>query len=316
MTPPDSPNLPAVIIANLELPAIVACGVVWAKIALRWLRRQPVLPYQPRRPVPWRAFDVVLIASLYIFSQVVVLPVAYKCFDLSREAVLQAVKAAPLNVNNPMSRAHPLARVLAENPDVWMILLCVVSAVIVAPIAEELIFRLVVQGWLERVERRLRRRISFLRGILAGVAPVTTVAILFAAMHGREAGSRIEPSVLVFLLAVQCMANVLTVVLSVCWLRFAAGATLADFGIVPSKMLHDLRTAGVTFLAVTVPVLATNVAASELLPRGVVSDPIPIFFLAIALGILYYRTHRIVPSLALHMAFNAVGVFIAIAMAK
>ncbi len=84
----------------------------------------------------------------------------------------------------------------------------------------------------------------------------------------------------------------------------------------PSKIFHDVRTAGVTFLAVTAPVLAINVAASELLPKSVVSDPIPIFFLATALGILYYRTHRIVPSLALHMAFNAVGVFVAIATAR
>ena len=83
----------------------------------------------------------------------------------------------------------------------------------------------------------------------------------------------------------------------------------------PSKIFHDLRTAGLTFLAVTVPVLAINVDTNELLPKSVVADPIPIFFLAMALGILYYRTHRIVPSLALHMAFNAVGVFMAIVRA-
>lgn len=316
MHPSDSPNLPAVIIAILVPLVILACAVVWVKIAVRWLRQLPVLPYQPRRPVPWRVFDIVLIASLYVFSQGVVLHAAYKVFDFPREAVVQAVKATPVNVNNPMSRAHPLARVLAESPDVWTILLCVVTAVIVAPIAEELIFRLVLQGWLECVERRLRRRIPFLRGILAGVVPVTTVAVLFAAMHARPAEPRMGLPVLVFLLAVHLTANLLTVVLSVGWLRFAAGATLADFGVVPSKIFHDVRTAGVTFLAVTAPVLAINVAASELLPKSVVSDPIPIFFLATALGILYYRTHRIVPSLALHMAFNAVGVFVAIATAR
>ena len=122
--------------------------------------------------------------------------------------------------------------------------------------------------------------------------------------------------ILVFLLAVQYIANLLTVVLSVCWLKFAAGATLADFGVVPSKILQDLRIAAIAFLAVTAPVLAINVAASKLLPTSVAADPIPIFFLATALGVLYYRTHRIVPSVALHMAFNAVGVFVAIATAK
>ena len=316
MNPPDSPGLFDVIVTNLRLLAIVACGVVWVKIALRWLRRLPVLPYQPRRPVPWRAFDVVLIASMYVFLQVVVLNAAYKWFAVPREAVAEAAKAAPVNIDDPMSRAHPLTRALSEGRDTWTILLCTLLAVIVAPITEEFVFRLVLQGWLESLERRMRRRVPFLRGVFAGLMPIMMVAVLFAAMHGREAGSRIEPSVLVFLLAIQCMANLLTVVLSVCWLRLAAGATLADFGVVPSKIFHDLRTAGVTFLAVTVPVLAINVDMNELLPKSLVADPIPILFLAMALGMLYYRTHRIVPSLALHMAFNAVGVFTAIAQMK
>ena len=33
--------------------------------------------------------------------------------------------------------------------------------------------------------------------------------------------------------------------------------------------------------------------------------PIPLFFLALIFGVLYHRTHRIAPSLVLHMAFNA-----------
>ena len=33
-------------------------------------------------------------------------------------------------------------------------------------------------------------------------------------------------------------------------------------------------------------------------------------FLALVLGALYYRTHRIVPAIVLHMAFNATNLFI------
>ena len=63
-------------------------------------------------------------------------------------------------------------------------------------------------------------------------------------------------------------------------------------------------------------VYAVMIDVKELLPDIAVADPIPILFLAMALGILYYRTHRIVPSLVLHMAFNAAGVFMAIAASK
>ena len=37
-------------------------------------------------------------------------------------------------------------------------------------------------------------------------------------------------------------------------------------------------------------------------------DPIPLFFLALVFGALYHRTHRIAPSLVLHMAFNATSI--------
>ena len=37
-------------------------------------------------------------------------------------------------------------------------------------------------------------------------------------------------------------------------------------------------------------------------------DPIPLFFLALVLGTLYHRTHRIAPSLVLHIAFNATAI--------
>jgi hypothetical protein len=33
-------------------------------------------------------------------------------------------------------------------------------------------------------------------------------------------------------------------------------------------------------------------------------EPIPLFFLALVLGYLYYRTHRIVPSIVAHAVFN------------
>jgi membrane protease YdiL (CAAX protease family) len=315
MNPPP-PDLPQVIVVNLVLLTIVGCLAVWVTIITRWLRRLPVLPYEPRRRVPWKTVDIVLIASIYVFSQVVVFQVAYKWFGIPPKTLAPAAKVVPATPDDPISRAHPLTRALSESPDPWTILLCVASAVFIAPMTEELVFRLVLQGWLESVERRMRRRTRFLRQFLTGILPITAVSILFAAMHGRSGESRMELPLVVFLLSVYSMASLLTVVLSVCWLRFAAGATLVDFGIVPSKLTRDLRTGGLAFFAVAMPVLIFNVILNALLPKNIVADPIPIFFLAIVFGILYYRTHRIVPSLALHMAFNAVGVLAAIMQAK
>ena len=38
----------------LAILAVAACAAVWTAAAVRWRRGQPVLPYQPRRPVPWQ----------------------------------------------------------------------------------------------------------------------------------------------------------------------------------------------------------------------------------------------------------------------
>jgi membrane protease YdiL (CAAX protease family) len=310
MNPPASANLPETIVGTVALLAVVGCVVVWTKIAMRGARRLPVLPYQPRRRVPWRTFDVILLAATYILVPALVMRTAYWWFEFPRGALSETIKTAPLNAE------HPLSRVLLEGHNIWTVLLCVASAVIVAPITEELLFRLVLQGWLESLERRMRRRIPAMRQFLPGVMPVITVAVLFAAMHMRKSEPREELPIVVFGLSVFCVSGLVTVLGAVFWLRCAAGASLADLGIVPSKLAGDLRIGLVAFLAVTAPVYVVMIAVKVLLPEVAVADPIPIFFLAIALGILYYRTHCIIPSLTLHMAFNAVGVFMAIVSAK
>lgn len=301
-------------VVALAMLWLAACIIVWAIIAARRARRQPVLPYESRRQVPWGAIDIIVIVAMLIFTQAAVMSLGCKWMGIKPKDLSLAAEAVADKPDDPMSRAHPLAILLLKSHSPWVILLCVVSAVVVAPISEEFLFRLVLQGWLESLERRMRRRIPWLRRSVAGFLPVTTAAILFGAMHGRSAEPPTNLHILVFSLCVYCISSSWAVVASVFWLKFVAGATLADFGIVPCKLGRDLRTGGIAFLAVAMPVLISASILNYVMPKNVVVDPIPIFFLAIALGTLYYRTHRIIPSLALHMAFNAVGVFVALAM--
>jgi membrane protease YdiL (CAAX protease family) len=313
MPPPDSPDPSLVVVyaALFALLAILPCAAVWMAMAGRWDRRLPVLPYQPRRPVPWGAIDVMLLVSVFIITPPLVGQAAHRWFDLPMGD--NATKNAKADQTHG---AHPLARLLLESRDRWATLLGICVAVVVAPISEELVFRLVLQGWLESLERRMRRRIPALRRIMAGVLPVTTVALLFAAVHFRESESGRDLPNLIVSLGVACVASLVAVTFSVCWLRFAAGATLSDFGIVPSKLAGDIRLGLLAFLAITLPVYIVMFAAKTLLPENVVADPIPLALLAAALGVLYYRTHRIVPAVVLHSAFNAVSVIMALAVTK
>jgi membrane protease YdiL (CAAX protease family) len=290
--------------AVLLLMALAALAI-WAVVWLRWRNRRPVLPYEPRRIVPWRLGDVAMMALVYI-----VVPVL---LALALRAVI-ALPAAPAAgaVKTNLNSEHWLAQALLRSENPWVILLCIVAATAVAPIAEELLFRLLLQGWLESVERRVRRRVRFAPSWTTGILPVGVASLVFAALHIRVAAPQEDLSTLVFQIGVVAAASVLTVAVMIAWLRLAAGATLADFGIVPGKAAADLRLGFAAFLALTAPVYLVWIDAEYLLPANVVPDPFAIFALSLGLGTLYYRTHRILPCIVLHVCFNAAGVAMAL----
>ncbi len=268
-------------------------------------RGESILSYQPRRPVPWGIGDVILAMGTYVAMPACIVLL------MPRWRPMGAVVPLPVDEGG-IDAAHPLARVLTQSPSGWVILVCVLSAVVIAPVIEELLFRLLLQGWLESVERRLRRRIPRLRFATPGVMAVMTSSLLFAALHFRQPSLEVDMEMLFFQIFVGAVANLLTALLVLCWLRIAAGATLADFGVVPRKLAADVKLGMLAFLVITVPVYAVVIAMKNLLPDNVVADPIPLFLLAMVLGGLYCRTHRIVPAIVLHMAFNATGVILAL----
>jgi membrane protease YdiL (CAAX protease family) len=204
---------------------------------------------------------------------------------------------------------HDAVRVWREDPRVATKLVIVFTAAIVAPLVEEFLFRLLLQGWLEAIERRLRRRLPGLRRTLSGLFPIVTVAALFAAMHFRSGPSDHDAPVLIRVLIGNALASVVTVVMGVAWLWVRAGATLADLGIEPRRLGGDVALGLAAFVAIGPLVLLLKILLILRFSPGI-ADPISLFFFALALGTLYYRTHRIVPAITLHMALNSVGVLL------
>jgi membrane protease YdiL (CAAX protease family) len=286
----------------LTLLAIAACVATWAIVAARLRQRRPVLPYQPRRSVPWRLGDVALLVLVYLLLPNLL-------WQASQRWAPAPAASLPAEVAEEPQRdmKHPAELVLVESHNARAILTCVVLVVLIAPVTEELVFRLLLQGWLELLERRLRRRIRLVRRLGPGVAPVALTSLVFAALHMRGATPPRDVAQIAFAMTIQAVAGLATIAVALCWLRLAVGATAADLGVTPRGLAADVRLGLAAFLAATVPVLALNAAVKYMLPYAVV-DPIPLLLLAIVLGTLYYRTHRILPCIVLHMAFNAVAV--------
>ncbi|MBX3412315.1 MAG: CPBP family intramembrane metalloprotease [Pirellulales bacterium] len=114
---------------------------------------------------------------------------------------------------------HPMLELIEEKPTPFMLATLSFLIVIVAPLTEELIIRVFLQGWLERFSAQ---DVDEPRRLPVGLVPILISSVIFAALHAGHG-----------------------------------------------------------------------------------PDPVPIFILALSLGYLYSRTHRIWPGLALHMSLNA-----------
>lgn len=90
-----------------------------------------------------------------------------------------------------------------RSPGFWLLLLMILSAVVVAPLTEELLFRVVLQGWL--------------RQQLGGWQAVMLVAVLFAAIHGWRDALALLPLALTLGFLYECRGDYLTVVVTHAW---------------------------------------------------------------------------------------------------
>ncbi|MHC4398836.1 MAG: lysostaphin resistance A-like protein [Planctomycetota bacterium] len=303
---------------------LLASLVVWTVVAVRFLKKRPVLPYKPRRPVPWGGLDLLAVLAVWVGLPLLIMwlagaavdEAATRPADVEEDTVVErldpdSTPAGKSDDKETESVEHPVIVLLRADGSLGAWLLCGVAVVVVAPAFEEFLFRLLLQGWLEAQERRVRRRVPSLRRFLPGLVPVVLASLLFAGVHFRQAAPPVEPDVAKDSLLGLILMSVVALAFAVWLMRTRCRATATDFGLVLRKLPADVGLGLAAAAAVTAPIifLQSFLISSGLLP-DVAADPIPLFFLALVLGKLYYRTHRIGPSIVMHMAFNGVGLIL------
>jgi membrane protease YdiL (CAAX protease family) len=275
--------------------ALLASIAAWGWIAARFRCRRSLLPYTPRRPVPWQGLETLMLLGLYFAGMFAVQPILSHIVGISPH----------FDEHAAAETLHPIARLLQDRPGLGSVLLCFASVVVVAPLVEEFFFRVVLQGWLEAEERRWRRQFPLLRRGIRGLAPVGIVALLFAAMHSRTGGRPLDVAYLRGMIAVSGVMHLASLTLAVLLLRIGCRASWSDLGFCRRELRADALRGLVTFAAVAAPAYLVQIVAGQLLPDTISADPAGLTLFALAMGVLYFRTHRIVPSMALHMALNA-----------
>jgi membrane protease YdiL (CAAX protease family) len=171
---------------------------------------------------------------------------------------------------------HPLIEMFKGTPDTAFFVFLFVSAAVVAPLFEELIFRVVLQGFLEKA-------FGF-RGepheLLLGGAPGNAQEAASNAVDGQMALADSNPYASP--VALTMAANPLPL----------AGS---------HSQQPELR----GWLA-WLPI-AVSSAVFALLHYSHGPDWIPLLFLAAGMGYLYQRTHRLLPSLVVHASLNTLS---------
>lgn len=180
---------------------------------------------------------------------------------------------------------HPLMEMFKRTPDSNLFALLIVAAVIVAPVFEEFVFRVLLQGFLEKAVSFRGQPWELLVGTpqQARDGPVVEAEIMAedvedaADLEGGTAAQPINPYLA------------------------PLGAIADDTAILPPSG-GDAEP--LTGLAAYGPIAISSVVFAALhWQHG--PDWIPLTLLAVGMGYVYQRTHRIVPSLVVHVALNA-----------
>ncbi len=194
--------------------------------------------------------------------------------------VLVAVNVAAWLFGDP---SHPLIDQMKEHPHISIFAMAAFSAVVVAPLVEEVLFRLLLQGGLEKWE-----------DVTAGLLPLE---VLLPAPHvvvgadgeasvlepGRNPDDDQEPD------EQDDEPN--------------PYQTPTSDDELPRMLIVGHRPPGHGWRSIAI---SSGLFAAAHAGQG--SSPIPLFVLAIMLGYLYQRTHRIVPSIVAHATFNLISV--------
>ena len=312
--------------------ALAAAGATtWVVLLGRKLRGLPFLQFQSRRPVPWGAVGagvamlmvlmslgsaflgaepaidpldspldmaegivqsallVAVVTGLFVMivisagASIVDLGLPRYAHELVRDARIGAVawlatlipvyglQALLVQVLQQPSQ-HPLIHMILENPHPVLLGASFFPSVIVAPISHELAFLLLLQGWLERLCANHRSALDADRGEIIAYDSASAAA---GNVNSLQIAGMVDP---------QDTSTSPTAVHPVGNDNPSARAGGLPYG--------------------WVPILVSS-ALFALAHLGHGPDPFALFLLALLLGYVYQRTHRIVPCIVTHMLFNA-----------
>lgn len=220
--------------------------------------------------------DLGLPANVYEFALDVFIGAVVGVASLAPIRIIQGVLLMLWGAPE-IESGHPLVKMLTDGkPSVVLMLLASFAAVVVAPVCEEISFRLLLQGWLEKWE-------AVRMGVWVECTP------------GQDFTDQNE---------VAPIAEMTNDEIRITNDGSSQDITASSFVIRHSSLESPPALGYLGMPFGWFPIIVTSVLFG-LAHFGYGPEPLPLFVLALMLGYVYQRTHRIVPSIVAHAIFNA-----------
>jgi len=249
--------------------------------------------------VPWTGWDVLLFLFLWFMAQIVcgivgVIAERVHSFHSSHRPLEQVA------VEKGKDHGHPVFQMIEQSKNSPIVFLTAFLAIVVAaPLIEEFLFRLLLQGWLEAKLAQYRVPCA------SGVA-IVAVSFFFALLHGGNSGA-MNAQMLFYLFAAVAFASFLIFTAGIIYLTDRAAIKnekITDYLFGTDRFFHPhfFLYAKYCFLALLF-VFGMTAALDAIYPQTN-TDPIPIFFFSLVLGTLYSRSRNLSYCILLHACLN------------
>lgn len=257
---------------------------------------------EKRLPVFWNGFDVFLLFFLWLalLGGVTGTVLHFVSEQTGSVDVVQPVKT---------TTHHPLSQLLEQSKKSPIILfVAFFCGVLTAPVAEEFLFRLLFQGWLEKRSNDWRKSCQYSKYFplhflfMPGFFSIFIVSILFALAHG---GKRMEQPVDIqfYSMVGIGVVNLFLFCFGIFYLTVIRGVAVQKFIFRANRIIFDIFIAAGIFLVSSPFIFSLHWLLRNNFPDNV-TDPAPLFLFSIILGVLYFWTGRLLPCIMLHAFLN------------
>ena len=218
------------------------------------------------------------------------------------EGLTSSSQPSPAAVVEQKDHGHPVFQLIEHGKKSPMVfLVAFLTLVVVAPLIEEFLFRLLFQGWLEA--KLSQSQVPYASGIA-----IVIVSLFFAVLH---AGNSMDMSTLMLfcMFAAVIVSHLLLFTLGIVYLVAVRNVrTTAWFG--TQRFFRPQFLTGASQCLLALLFLFGISAGLDWAFPNTNTDPVPIFFFSLVLGTLYSRTQNITYCVLLHACLNAMSLTI------